>query len=326
MTNKSIVFVIAMILIVAMICPVAAAAKPTIYLNDKPTRIIPVTVKGSTYVPMRSIFELVGADVDWNEYTNTVTAMKGDKGIILTIGKTRAFIDEKPVVLDAPPRIIDRRTYVPLRFIAQALGIEIHWDGKYRIKLVDQAKLSAKSAGDLSGPSLEAYDLMMSCKYSGEAAGTGYVEYKDVPFVGTAITNWTTNSKGMVTYMSTSGSAPILGDYLTNVPVAKVNGIELVNADKKSITAFLKSCREVSVANGVITIKGAQAPDSTLSLLNIAGGHTIVYYKSKMRLNCKIHIKDGKVTQISDINMPGKILHTNSGQWISFTLIGKVVY
>lgn len=84
-------------------------------------------------VPMRSIFNALGATVAWNAQTKTVTATKDGRKIELTIDSKRAKIDGKMYMLDVAPTISGQQTFVPTRFVSEALGASVKWDGKKRI-------------------------------------------------------------------------------------------------------------------------------------------------------------------------------------------------
>jgi len=87
---------------------------------------------GSTLVPLRGVFEGLGAKVEWNNATQTVTGTKGSTVIKLTVGKSTATVNGKIVTLSAKAEIINGSTMVPLRFIAEALGAKVEWDaGSY---------------------------------------------------------------------------------------------------------------------------------------------------------------------------------------------------
>lgn len=87
----------------------------------------PVVEKGRTLVPLRGIFEKLGASVDWNAATQTVTASRGGRAVTLTIGKSQARVNGKTVNLDVPAQLVDGRTMVPLRFVGEALGAGVVW-------------------------------------------------------------------------------------------------------------------------------------------------------------------------------------------------------
>ncbi|GAA0134718.1 hypothetical protein YSY43_15580 [Paenibacillus sp. YSY-4.3] len=88
----------------------------------------PVLENGRTLVPLRGIFETLGAKVNWNQKEGKVTASKGDKTIELTIGSKKAKINEQLHHLDAAAKTINNRTMVPLRFIGEALGEDVLWE------------------------------------------------------------------------------------------------------------------------------------------------------------------------------------------------------
>ncbi|GAX89989.1 copper amine oxidase [Effusibacillus lacus] len=84
-----------------------------------------------TLVPMRTIFEKLGATVEWDNATQTVTGKKGDTVIKLTIGSNTALVNNEPVELDVAAELhkdTGNRTMVPLRFVAESLDTEVNWD------------------------------------------------------------------------------------------------------------------------------------------------------------------------------------------------------
>ncbi|MFZ5590550.1 MAG: stalk domain-containing protein [Bacillota bacterium] len=88
----------------------------------------PVIENGRTLVPLRAIFEALGAKVEWEEATQTVTATKDDLKIMLTIGSNKANKNGQEVLLDVPAKKVNNRTLVPLRFVSEALGAKVGWD------------------------------------------------------------------------------------------------------------------------------------------------------------------------------------------------------
>ncbi len=88
----------------------------------------PLISEGRTMVPMRAIFEALGAQVSWEGITRTVTANKDGTTIVLTIGKKVSQINGINKNLDVAPVIRGGRTLVPVRFISEALGAVVQWD------------------------------------------------------------------------------------------------------------------------------------------------------------------------------------------------------
>ena len=90
--------------------------------------IPPIIVNDRTMLPFRTLFEKLNAKVDWDGETRTVFAQIPPHMVVLQIDNPKAFVDNTEFNLDAPPIIYDDRTYVPVRFVAQAIGAEVTWD------------------------------------------------------------------------------------------------------------------------------------------------------------------------------------------------------
>ena len=89
---------------------------------------MPVIENGRTLVPMRGIFESLGAEINWDDTTKTVTGTKGNTSVVLSIGSKVAKINGVETALDVAATIIDSRTFVPVRFISEALGCKVDWE------------------------------------------------------------------------------------------------------------------------------------------------------------------------------------------------------
>jgi GH25 family lysozyme M1 (1,4-beta-N-acetylmuramidase) len=90
--------------------------------------VAPFTIQNRTMVPIRFITETLGAKVDWNPSTQAVTITMPNVTIILTIGQKMATINGNPVSLDAPAQLFNNRTFVPIRFISENLGLHIDYN------------------------------------------------------------------------------------------------------------------------------------------------------------------------------------------------------
>lgn len=93
----------------------------------------PQMINSRTMVPLRAIFEALGAEVFWDGDTRTVTATKDEVIVVATIGNTTMYVDDEVKTMDIAPMIIENRTLVPVRFVAEAFGCEVEWDGDNRI-------------------------------------------------------------------------------------------------------------------------------------------------------------------------------------------------
>jgi hypothetical protein len=86
----------------------------------------PVEQAGRVFVPLRGVFEQLGASVVYQN--GTINATGRGRTVSLQIGSTQATVDGQPQTLDSPPFVEGSRTLVPLRFVAQALGASVDWN------------------------------------------------------------------------------------------------------------------------------------------------------------------------------------------------------
>jgi len=134
--------------------PVEAA--PLVLINGRSVSfdVPPQMENNRALVPMRAIFEFLGAEVTWKPDTNTAEAKKGQASVSLQVGSLQATSNGKPITLDCPPKIIDGRTMVPLRFVAEALGANVRYDPPTQtISIVTQ---SSSGGGELSSAAIAA--------------------------------------------------------------------------------------------------------------------------------------------------------------------------
>lgn len=106
---------------------------------------------GRTLVPVRFVSEALGARVSWNEEERMVGISGNDMNIELKIDSNRATVNGRINILDSPPRIINNSTMVPIRFISEAMGSEVEWDGDAR-----QVKIKYKKSIGIWGDGVAA--------------------------------------------------------------------------------------------------------------------------------------------------------------------------
>lgn len=97
-----------------------------------------IDTNSRTMVPIRFLAESLGATVDWDGNTQRITIMFNNKKIIMTVGSKEYSIDNAAKVMDTMP-VINKgwsRTMVPIRFVAEALGMDVKWDPDNRLVIV----------------------------------------------------------------------------------------------------------------------------------------------------------------------------------------------
>lgn len=125
---KKIIFTL--IALMAVCFSANAESNINIKINDTDfeTSPQPIMMNDRVLVPMRSIFERLGAEVYWENSTKMVTAIKGADVIMLQIDNNKLFKPNESIDLDVAPIVINDRTMVPLRAVSSSLGAEVDWD------------------------------------------------------------------------------------------------------------------------------------------------------------------------------------------------------
>lgn len=148
--KKTIRYIVTAAMVFCLTQAAALAAAPvSVQLDGEAvtfTDAVPQIVSDRTFLPVRAVFEAMGAKVGYDG--GVVTAVRDGKTVTMTIGSTEASVTEDgkttPLTMDVAP-FIDasvNRTYVPVRFAAQALGADVGWDAAARtVVIVDAEKL-----------------------------------------------------------------------------------------------------------------------------------------------------------------------------------------
>ena len=87
----------------------------------------PQLINDRVLVPVRKIFEEIGAEVEWDDKTNTVTSNKDGTIVVLVIGDSYPTINGRTVAIDQPAVVVEGRTLAPVRFVAEAFGGKVEW-------------------------------------------------------------------------------------------------------------------------------------------------------------------------------------------------------
>lgn len=128
-----------------------AQARPlSVELNGQPLDgDPPLMQQGRVLVPLRNIFQALGAEVRFDAAAKTIRAQRGATVVELTLGQTAASISGRAVTLEVPAAALDGKTYVPLRFVAEALGSQVAWDGAASTVRIQDGPVSFNPRTDL---------------------------------------------------------------------------------------------------------------------------------------------------------------------------------
>ena len=99
----------------------------------------PVIRDGRTLVPLRVIFEALGASVEWNGETQSVTAEKDGVTVTMSIGNDVYYVNGEEKYLDVPPQIINGRTLVPARAVAESFNCSVDWMEQMNTVIINSA-------------------------------------------------------------------------------------------------------------------------------------------------------------------------------------------
>lgn len=98
----------------------------------------PVIENSRTLLPIRAIMDAVGGESEWDEATKTVVCKYNGREVVMSIGDTSANVNGEESTLDTAPTIINDRTMLPLRFVAEAFGLSVDWDNTGKIVTVNK--------------------------------------------------------------------------------------------------------------------------------------------------------------------------------------------
>ena len=132
MLKKTLSFTLALVLALGMLSfPVFAADEAISVFIDGKSQVFDVSaqiINGRTMVPLRGIFEALGATVAWDEGAQAATATKGDTVVVLALGSLAPTVNGQAVAIDQPGVIVGSRILAPLRFVGEAFGGTVIWD------------------------------------------------------------------------------------------------------------------------------------------------------------------------------------------------------
>lgn len=165
-----VVFVALILVLLSSATAWASSSEITIKVNGVglSSEIPPLIVSGRTMVPMRTICESIGANVVWDQKNKTVIVEKNNHIVKLPVGSKAAAKDGVPLMLDVPAMLVSGRTLVPARFIAEAFGAEIAWQGSARtVEISFSETRDGKTPQQLLEASEKALSELNSYKFDG---------------------------------------------------------------------------------------------------------------------------------------------------------------
>lgn len=282
------------------------AQEVSVYINgeklefDVPARII----NGRTMVPMRKIFESLGAVVTWDNPSQTAIGKKDGTVVNLTIDSKTMFINGEPKVLDVGPMLIDSRTLVPVRAVAESFDCKVDWvEETQSVKITTDAgfnnkktPLTASEIADKVSPSVFYIEVYDAAGYS-TASGSGFFVTAD----GVAVTNY---------HVIEDTSSAII----TTIDGNKFKVNSIIAYDKDMDIAIIRVDKTTVYGGKVSGFSAAKMADSD----NIKAGQTIYALGSPVGLQNTI--SNGIISNVGQvidgnkfIQITAAISHGSSG-------------
>lgn len=152
--RKGLVMLLTLVMFLSLMIPAGAASNIKIVINDNTVSsdVPPIIEDGRTLVPLRVVMEYLGAQVTYTNTTKTITVVKSNTILTLTLNKNTVFKNGENIKLDVPAKLVSGRTVVPLRFIGQALGSNVEWQHESKTVVIG-APGSGSTPSDSGGES-----------------------------------------------------------------------------------------------------------------------------------------------------------------------------
>ena len=257
----------------------------TVQLNGKNLEMTdaePFIKDSRVFVPFRTVFEALGAEIAYDDTTKTITASTDDTKVTFTIGKTDVTVEKdgqtSTVTTDAASFVEKGYTYVPVRFAAQSLGCEVGWDSDFQtVVIVDKDAI----LGDIKD------NFTLIEKYSKESAA---LMEENPAFDGSL--DFVLKVTAPENPMEVKGTFDMFGK-TTNKQMIFNSDIKL---DLKDVIELLKS-------------EGAEIDENTQSILDLA---------KDFNLDMVMNTEDGMFYITSPLL--DKALNLEENTWIAFDL------
>ncbi|WP_317968271.1 copper amine oxidase N-terminal domain-containing protein [Paenibacillus sp. CCS19] len=136
----------------------------------------PANKDGRVLVPIRIISEKLHATVQFTAKSQPIIIKSGDDTVQFTIGNTQAYVNGESIELDVPAMVIDGRSYVPIRFVAQVLGTDVKWESFAQVVAVEEKHDASEKVLDVQSAQAIVHKQVGS-DVTVEADGTQFIRF-----------------------------------------------------------------------------------------------------------------------------------------------------
>lgn len=235
----------------------------------------PVIIEGHTLVPVRAVFEKAGADVEWDQPTQTATISKGGYVVTIKYGEKVMYKNGTPIELEQAADVINNRTMIPVRAIAEAMDFSVTWDGHHSLILVST-----------TGKDYRPYAFLKTGFRTLEDQSEFYSN-------GSALQDIDLDGDGKKETVSFSNSADVLTD---PTPVLEINGIDYTAGLGSVTSVYSMAIVDVNESDGkkeiiitengdTLTARFYRYENGILKILGKNGEASAVSYASNLMLS-----------------------------------------
>ncbi len=166
--KRRLISLLTVLVLMLSLVPVVTAAQPTMVvamrlnspwcvigdtatqLDESNSSVVPMMEDNRTMLPIRRIIESFGGTVEWVAETKTVRCSLNGSAVELNYDSTAALVNGQEVTMDVPMRLKNNRSFVPVRFVSEHLGLKVGWEGTNKIVVVANGDLDLTALTALS--------------------------------------------------------------------------------------------------------------------------------------------------------------------------------
>jgi copper amine oxidase-like protein len=278
--TRAVWIALALVAAISVAAPMPSGAQGMIrvFVDGQPVNfdVPPTVVQGRVLVPLRGIFERLGATVDYNAANQHILAVRGGQTVELTVGSRQAAVNNQPQLLDVPAFTINGRTMVPLRFISEALGAGVQWNAANATILINSGGGAPTAAAPPVTPSGEVTGRLMAVTTGQNPQVVVRANNQDYTYTVSPQTaiyrfNAATNAGGSAPLGALHAGDRVVvdasGNQATKITatyrVVPAGRIASINAGNRTVT-LANGQRYVVLPDAVITLNGQAADFSAL--------------------------------------------------------------
>ncbi len=176
---------------------IAAAPSIKVYIYEDllTLPVQPISKSGNILVPLKNVSEALGLKYSWDTKLKKATVKNDKFTISVTVGTTKAYVNQKQKTIDMAPTIVKNTVMVPYKLLPQAVGISVKWDSLNSRILIGKSELSS----DIHMTYNDTYvDINNLYTVSGTGEYKGYRQLKGYPYESKYSIHFIDSSKGQI--------------------------------------------------------------------------------------------------------------------------------